>query len=115
MQVAATAFTERVEDLEGKAELTHEEVAEIVGASARTVGRWRNGSVVPQPDARKRLLELAYVADELAKVLKRGDRNAWLFAPNRLLDHDTPAERIAQGDYRAVMALIEALADGVVV
>jgi transcriptional regulator with XRE-family HTH domain len=113
--VVATAFRERVQEIEEQAELTHDEVAEIVGTSGRTVSRWGTGATVPQPDARKRLLELAYVSEQLAKVLKEGERNAWLFSPNRLLDHDTPADRIAKGDYRSVMALIEAMADGIVV
>jgi hypothetical protein len=37
-----------------------------------------------------------------------------MFTPNRALGHDTPADRIKDGDYRAVLSLIEAIADGVV-
>jgi len=105
----------RVQELERQADLTHEDVAQIVGTTARTVSRWTKGSVSPQRVARQRLVELAYVAEELTKVLKPEERNVWIFSPNRLLDHDSPAERISQGDYRSVVALIEALADGVVV
>ncbi len=110
-----TAIASRVQELERQAELTHEDVALIVGATSRTVSRWTKGRASPQRAARKRLVELAYVAEELTKVLKPEDRNVWIFSPNRLLDHDSPAERINQGDYRSVAALIEALADGVVV
>lgn len=110
-----TAIAGRVQELERQAELTHEDVARIVGATARTVSRWTSGSALPQRAARQRLMELAYVAEELTKVLKSEECNVWIFTPNRLLEHDSPAERISQGDYRSVVALIEALADGVVV
>lgn len=41
--------------------------------------------------------------------------NLWILSPNRLLDGDTPASRIQNGNFKSVAALIEALADGVVV
>lgn len=110
----ATAIRDRVRELEDRAELSHGEVARIIDTSARTVGRWAAGESAPQRDAQQRLLELAYVAEQLAEVVEPGERNLWLFSPNRLLEHDTPAERIAAGDYRTVLALIEALADGIV-
>ena len=110
----ATAIGDRVRELQKRAELTHEEVGRIVDASPRTVGRWAAGETAPQREARQRLLELAYVAEQLVEVIEPGERNLWLFSPNRLLDHDTPAERIARGDFRTVLALIEALADGIV-
>jgi hypothetical protein len=38
----------------------------------------------------------------------------WIFSPNQLLSGDTPAERITTGDFKTVLALIDALAEGVV-
>jgi transcriptional regulator with XRE-family HTH domain len=111
----STAIAGRVQELERLAKLTHEDVARIVGTTSRTVSRWTKGTASPQRVARQRLVELAYVAEELTKVLKPEERNVWIFSPNRLLDHDSPADRISQGDYRSVVSLIEALADGVVV
>lgn len=111
---SSAAISSRVRQLEGTAELTHQNVAAIVGTTARTVSRWGTGQSIPQREARQRLLELAYVVEELAKVIEPGERNLWLFSPNRLLNHDTPTERISSGDYRSVIALIEALADGIV-
>lgn len=93
--------------------LTQEDVAEIAGTSTRTVSRWWSGASTPQPAKQQRLRELAYVAEELARVLEPEAAREWLLSPNRHLAHDSPAERIRQGDYRAVLALIEALADGV--
>lgn len=111
----SAVIAERIQDLQESAHLNQGEVGRIVGASARTVSRWEKGAAAPQPNARQRLIELAYVAEELVKVLKPEERNLWIFSPNRLLDHDSPADRISQGDYRSVVALIETLADGVVV
>lgn len=111
----SAAIAAKVRELSQSLEMTQEDVGNIVGSSARTVGRWYAGVAVPQRDSRQRLLELAYVAGELAKVLRPEDANLWFFSPNVLLEHDTPADRIRKGDYKSVLALIEALADGVVV
>ncbi len=95
--------------------LTHDEIGDIVDASSRSVSRWTSGEAEPQKASRQRLLELAYVAEELRGVLYSEDANLWIMSPNRLLNGDTPAERIADGDFRSVVGVIEALADGIVV
>lgn len=95
--------------------LTQEEVGGIVDASARSVARWSSGDVVPQKLNKQRLLELAYVAQAVTEILPADHANVWMFEPNKLLNHDTPAERIHAGGYRDVLNLIEAIAEGVVV
>lgn len=105
----------KVHQLTDELHLSREEVGEIVGTSGRTVARWSAGESSPQPDARRRLLELRYVADAVAEVIRPEDVNLWMFEPNKLLDGDTPAERIRKGQYKDVLAVIEALAEGVVV
>jgi uncharacterized protein (DUF2384 family) len=95
--------------------LTDEEVGDMVDASARSVARWSEGQVVPQKLNRERLLELAYVAEAVAEVLPRSHANVWMFTPNRLLEHDRPADLIRRGDYKRVLDAIEAMADGVFV
>ncbi len=109
--ILATTVTDLISDLG----LTQEEVGSIVDASARSVARWQAGGVVPQRLNKQRLIELAYVADAVTQVMPRENANLWMFTPNRLLDHDTPADRVRSGQYRDVLALIEAFADGVVV
>jgi transcriptional regulator with XRE-family HTH domain len=110
-EALATKVSELTEDLK----LSQEDIGVIVGATARSVARWASGEVAPQRLNRQRLIELAYVAEALTEVIRGEDANLWIFSPNRLLNHDTPAERIQQGDFRSVLAAIEALADGVVV
>jgi len=110
----ATAIARKVRYLSDKLALTQDDVAKIVGSSPRAVGRWSSGEGSPQKLKKERLLELAFIGERLATVLRREDANLWIFSPNVLLDGDTPAERIHKGDYKRVLALIEALADGVV-
>lgn len=109
------ALATKVRELTGSLKLSQEEVGVIVGATARSVARWVSGEAVPQRLSKQRLIELAYVAEALSEVIRGEDANLWMFSPNKLLHHDTPAERIQQGDYRSVLGVIEALADGVVV
>ncbi|MCY3892034.1 MAG: hypothetical protein OXF65_01940 [Acidimicrobiaceae bacterium] len=110
-----TGIAERVRVLQESTRLTQDDIGRVVGTSARTVARWNGGGSAPQRAARQRLLELAYVAEQAAAVIQPADLPLWLFAPNRLLDHDSPADRIAAGDYRSVVALIDALAEGITV
>ena len=109
-----TAIAEKVHELTDEGRLSQQDVAQIVGAAPRTVARWIAGTASPQRDARTRLLELAYVAEQLAEVIRREDINLWIFSPNRLLGGDKPADRIRDGDYKKVLAVIDALAEGVV-
>ena len=111
----AEALAAKVAQTTKRLGITQEELARITGTSLRSVARYLSGQAVPQPLTKQRLLELAYVADQLGEVLKPEDANLWIHSPNRLLDHATPAERINAGDFRTVLALIEALADGIAV
>jgi transcriptional regulator with XRE-family HTH domain len=95
--------------------LTQEEVGEIVDASPRSISRWVAGTVAPQRTSKLRLIELAYVAEALSEILPRDHANLWMLSPNRLLEHDSPADRVHAGRYKDVLNLIEALADGIVV
>ena len=109
-----TAIAEKLDLIATSLHMSQDEIGDVVGASGRTIARWTSGEVSPQRTARQRLLEFAYVAEQLSKVLRPEDANLWIFSPNVLLQHDTPADRIRHGDYRSVLGLIEALADGVV-
>lgn len=111
----SNALAHRVETLIDNLGLTHDEIGQIVDASGRSVARWYNGEVVPQKLNKQRLIELAYIAEQAAQVLPRDEANLWIFTPNRFLGHSSPADMIRAGEYRKVLDLIEAVADGVVV
>ena len=110
----AGALASKVTDLTAGLGLTQEQIGQIVDASARSVSRWSAGEVVPQRLNRQRLVELAYVAQAATEILPPDAANEWMFTPNKMLGHDTPAARIHDGGYKDVMDLIEAIADGVV-
>jgi transcriptional regulator with XRE-family HTH domain len=107
-----TAFAERVQDLTGHG-LSRQEVGQIVGTDGRTVARWASGATSPQTINRDRLLQLHYVAFEAANVFKPDAINIWIFSPNRMLGGDSPADCIRDGRYKDVLAVLEALQDGV--
>jgi hypothetical protein len=113
--MGASALATTVTSAIDRLGLTYEEVGEIVDASPRSVARWTAGKVVPQKLNKQRLLELAYVADALAEVLPRDHANVWMFSPNRLLEHRKPADLVRDGEYQRVLALIDAMAEGVFV
>jgi len=113
--VVPGALAHQVTDLIATLGLTQDEIGSIVDASGRSVARWSRGEVVPQKLNKQRLIELAYVAELVTEVLPADRVNLWMMAPNRLLQHDSPADRIRAGGYRDVLGLIEAIADGVTV
>lgn len=108
-----TAIARKLHDITGALDLSNEEVGRLVGISARSVSRWSSGDVTPHRKTQYRLLELAYVAEAIARVLKPDEARVWLFSPNPYLDGDSPADRIAKGEFRSVLALIDAMDDGV--
>lgn len=112
---AGGALAHKVTELISTLHLTQDEIGTIIDASPRSVARWSSGDVVPQRLNKQRLIELAYVAEAVAQVMPPEMANLWMFTPNRLLAHDTPADRIRAGDYKSVLDVIEAIADGVVV
>ena len=113
--MGANALASTVSSAIERLGLTYEEVGDIVDASARSVARWTSGQVVPQRLNKQRLIELAYVADALAEVLPRDQANVWMFSPNRLLAHAKPADLVRDGEYQRVLALIDAMAQGIFV
>jgi transcriptional regulator with XRE-family HTH domain len=108
-----SAVAARVRSLTERLALSQDDVANIVGSTERSVQRWSSGESSPQKLSKQRLLELVAVAEVLSSVIKPEDANLWIFSPNPLLGFDTPAERIKSGDFKTVLALIEALADGI--
>ncbi len=108
------ALAEHVTELISTIHLSQEQIGSIVDASPRSISRWSRGEVVPQRLNKQRLIELAYVAKEVTAVIPADKVNLWMFTPNRLLGHNSPADRIRTGGYRDVLGLIEAIADGVV-
>jgi len=108
-------YARTLEKLEQKAGLTYEDVARVVGSSPRSISRWAHGESDPRSRARDRLLETAAVVTELSGVLASDAAHVWLFTPNPFLEFDRPIDLVTEGQYRRVLAAVQALADGVFV
>lgn len=96
-------------------DLDQADIAWLLGTNPRTVSRWLQEQSEPRPEARRRLLEVVAVLEHLSGVLRPQAAHDWLFSPNGMLDHHKPVECLAEGDFRRVLALIDALAEGVFV
>jgi len=89
------------------------DVAQITGATSRSVSRWTASKATPRRDAEDRLLELKAVVDLLRAVLRDEPARLWLRSPSPDLDWRKPLELIAEGEYRRVVASILAIAEAV--
>lgn len=70
-----TALATKLIAITDATHLTRDEIGSIVAASSRSVSRWINGDVEPQRTPRRRLLDLADVAEELRNVMRSEDAN----------------------------------------
>jgi uncharacterized protein (DUF2384 family) len=105
-----------VERLEGDLDLTKGELAAALGATPRTLERWRAGATHPQRDARRRLAALPNLDEHLRGTFT--DREAgreWLRAANPYLGGLTPADTLRAGRADRVEAALGALDSGVFV
>ena len=109
----ATELSKRLGKASAQAFLDPGDLARVLDTSPRTVSRWLTSRSTPRPDARERLLELIAVLERLAGVLTPQASHDWLFTPNPELDNYKPVELLRRGDYRQVLALIDAMAEGV--
>lgn len=91
------------------------ELARILPTSDRTIRRWLDGHSLPRQRDRERALEVVVVLEELARVFRPEGAANWLFAPNQAFEFAKPADLLATGDYREVIAAIEAIGEGVFV
>jgi putative toxin-antitoxin system antitoxin component (TIGR02293 family) len=98
-----------------RTELDQGDVAQIVGTNPRTVARWLAEQSEPRTEARRRLLEVLAVLEQLSGVLQPQAAHDWLFSPNPTLEHRKPVDLLAEGEFRPVLGLIDALAEGVFV
>lgn len=108
-------YVKKLELIRDETGLTRQEIADVVGATSRTVIRWASGHAAPRGESRDRLLELAVVSQLAGRVMKPSVVSAWLYEPNSLLDFEKPIELIGQGRFREVVAAINAIGEGIYV
>ncbi len=108
-------LADRLERASGQIELDQADLARMLQTNPRTVSRWLSRETAPRPDARERLLELIAVLEQLSGVLRPQPAHDWLFTPNPSFDHHKPIELLRAGEFRRVLAAIDAMAEGVFV
>lgn len=105
-----------IEAVEGGLGLGRAELAAALGASARTVERWRAGRTYPQHEARERLADLVSLERRLGETFADPEAGrAWLRSGNPYLGGLTPLEVLRAGRPDRVEAGLEALDSGVFV
>jgi len=107
------AIARRLESVERKGALRSVDVANIIGTRPETVSRWNQGKAFPRRDAEQALLDLEYIVDQLADFYEPREARLWLFARQKLLKGEIPAELIQKGRSAEVMAVIDQLREGV--
>jgi len=90
-------------------------VARILDRDPKTVSRWLREEAVPRWDVREQLLMLDVILERLADVTPLDAAQEWLFTPVPALDYYRPVDLVRSGEYRRVLVLIDAIAEGVFV
>jgi putative toxin-antitoxin system antitoxin component (TIGR02293 family) len=97
---------------DARAALSIAEIADVTGVQPRSVQNWASGNTRPEGPQRDRLLELSYVIEQVADVFESEGIEIWLHRPQRALQHRSPVDALREGDFTAVLGLIERLAGG---
>jgi len=109
------AVAVRLESIQQKAGISSREVADLIGTTPQTVSRWRRSRVQPAQDRLRVLLDLDWLASQLADFYEPDEARLWLFSRHPLLEGDRPYDRIKEGRIDDVLALIDQLRSGAVV
>lgn len=108
----SNALAKRLDSIKEHAGIKARDIAQLLDTTPETVSRWSRGKVDPQPDRLKRLLTLEWVMDQLSELYDPAEARLWLFSPHKLLEGQTPAQCLQEGEFDDVMAIIDHLKDG---
>jgi uncharacterized protein (DUF2384 family) len=103
------AYADEAIHIRQVAPLTARDIARATGAGQSTVEAWLARTRGPSGARAQRLVELAAIVEQAARVLRAEAIPVWLNKPVPALDHDKPVEVIARGDYRRVADLLAGL------
>lgn len=109
-------LTELLEHVMTRLNISHTELAQVVGASERTVVRWLADETYPQHDSRDRLDRLVELTRRLDETFTTAEGSAaWLRAPSGYFGGLAPLNALLHGRIDLVDAALEALDAGVFV
>jgi hypothetical protein len=111
----ANVIARKLESLQKKGSIKSVDVANVLQIRPETVSRWNQGKAFPQPEAERALLDLEYVVDQLADLYEPDEARLWLFARQKLLNGEIPAQLIRQHRTDEVIKIIRQLLEGVYV
>lgn len=89
------------------------DVARVSDTNPRSVARWRASESRPRRESEERLLELRAVVDLARKIMRDDAARFWVRSPNPDLGYEKPLDVVAAGQYRRVIDLLLAIAEGV--
>jgi transcriptional regulator with XRE-family HTH domain len=107
-----SAIAERLDVITTKTGVKEREVAELLGTTPQTVHRWRKAQAAPQSAHLRRILDLAFAAEELALLYTPDQARVWLYSRSRLLGGKRPVDLIVRDDMDSVLQAIAVLKDG---
>jgi uncharacterized protein (DUF2384 family) len=109
-----SAVASRLENISHKMGTKEQELADMLGTTPQSLWRWRKDEATPKTEHLRRILDLAFAADELAELYTPDEARVWLFERHRLIDGRRPVELITAGEIETVLALIAQLKDSAV-
>lgn len=108
-----SAVARKLESLRTKGSMKHIEVANLLGTRPETVSRWNQGRAYPHAGTERTLLELEFIVDQLSDFYEPNEARQWIFAPQKLLNGESPAELIREGRIGEVRRLVDQIRDAV--
>jgi len=96
-----------IASLRQRLELSQERMGRLAGVSMRTVARWENGDVEPEPLLKKRLAGLTAVVRALESVGDPADIVGWLETPDPRFHNQPPVDLL--GSSHATAELLESI------
>jgi uncharacterized protein (DUF2384 family) len=107
------AVSKRLDTIRAKSAMRNVEVANLLRTRPETVSRWNQGRAYPHAKSEKMLLELEYVVDQLSDFYEPHEARQWIFAPQKLLNGESPAQLIRSDRMDEVMRLVRQLREAV--
>jgi len=111
---AIVALDHLIERLATDMALTDAQLAGALGATPRSLERWRKGGTYPQHESRRRLDAVVTLRDRLYETFDdAADVASWLHTNSNYLGGIKPIEAFQVGRVDSVAAALEALDSGI--